>query len=148
MKRPVLTASQAAFLRKLALRYRADAQLPKAWNHRTAEELWSTIVVEIAVQGNVRAGLVIQNSYEAKRQSSLSRLKAFRSNRERLRHIHKVFRAVRARYIQKNFARDQKSRAVLQNFHTVAKSGGPERFFRRIAAEPRKRSESKGCGGS
>lgn len=135
MKRPVLTASQAALLRKLAFRYRTAAKLPTSWKHRTPEELWSTIVVEIAVQGNVRAGFIIQNSYEAKRQSSFSRLKAFDNDTARLQHIHRIFRAVRARYVRKNFRRDPKSKAVLQNFHALVRNGGPKSFFRRIAAE-------------
>jgi hypothetical protein len=136
MKRPVLTARQAALLRKLALRYRTTAKMPKPWNHRTADELWWKIVGEIVAQGNARAGFVIENSYEAKSQTSLSRLKAFRTDRERLQHIHWVFATVRARYIRKNFRRDPKSRAVLRNFHTLNRNGGPKRFFRRIANEP------------
>jgi len=135
MKRPVLTASQAALLRKLALRYRTAVKLPKPWNHRTADELWWKIVGEIAAQGNARAGFVIENSYEAKRQISLSRLKAFRTDGERLRQIHWVFATVRTRYIRKNVRRDPKSRAVLRNFHMLTGNGGPKRFFRRIANE-------------
>jgi hypothetical protein len=135
MKRPILTASQAALIRKLALRYRTAAKLPKPWNDRTADELWWKIVGEIAAQGNARAGFVIENSYEAKRQTSLSRLKAFRTDQERLRHIHWVFATVRSRYIRKNFRRDPKSRAVLRNFHTLTGKGGPKGFFRRIANE-------------
>ncbi len=135
MKRPVLTASQAALLRKLALRYRTAVKLPKPWNHRTADELWWKIVGEIAAQGNARAGFVIENSYEAKRQTSLSRLKAFRTDRERLQHIHWVFATVRSRYIRKNFRRDPKSKAVLRNFHRLTGRGGPKSFFRRIADE-------------
>jgi hypothetical protein len=130
-----LTTSQATLLRKLALRYRTAAKLPKPWNHRTADELWWKIVGEIAAQGNARAGFVIENSYEAKRQISLPRLKAFRTDSKRLQHIHWVFVTIRGRYVGKNFRRDPKSKADLRNFHTMTGKGGPKSFFRRIANE-------------
>jgi hypothetical protein len=136
MKRPVLTPSQAALLRKLTLRYKVTAKLSKPWYSRTADELWWKVLAAIATQGNARAGSVIEGSYEVKRQTSLSRLKTFRTDRERLRHIHWVLATVGTRYIRKNFSRDPKSRAATQNFHTLVKDGGPKRFFQSIADQP------------
>ncbi len=118
------------------MRYRGTAKPSKPWYRRTADELWWKVVGEIAAQGNARAGFVIENSYEAKRQTSLSRLKACHTENERLQHIHWVLTTVRARYVRKNVRRDPKSKAVLRNFQTLNANGGPKQFFRRIADEP------------
>src|SRR5689334_16157532 len=102
MRRPVLSSSQAALLRELALRYKGSGQLLKPWNQRTSDELWTKVLGEIAAQGNARAGSVVENSVEAKKQTSLSRLKAFRTDTQRLRHIHWVLATVRSRYMRKS----------------------------------------------
>jgi hypothetical protein len=57
-------------------------------DRRSADELWWKVLGAIATQGNARAGFVIEGSHEAKKQTSLSRLKAFRTDWERLKHIH------------------------------------------------------------
>jgi hypothetical protein len=138
MKRSILTPIQAALLRKLALRYKGPAKPkpPKPWCSRTADELWWKVLTAIATQGNARAGFVIEGSYEAKRQTSLSWLKAFRTDdRELLRHIHWVLATVGTRYIRKSFSKDPKSKAAYQNYRTLVKAGGPKRFFLSIAKQ-------------
>jgi hypothetical protein len=135
MKRRVLTSRQAALLRKLAMRYRASYQAAKTWQERTPNELWLKVLAAIAAPGNARAAFVIEHAVVARNQASLSRLKAFRSDAERLRHIHWILTTARTRYVRKQFRKDPKSRAALKNFHTLLARGGPKRFFREIAAK-------------
>ncbi len=128
-----MTDRQATQLRKLILRYKNRIELGKPWNRRKPDELWRTVLAQIAVPGNARAGYVIANSYEAKRQTALRRLKAFRTDRQRLHHLYWILRAVGSRYAGKSLKKDRQSKAALHNFHVLTTPGGPKRFFGRIS---------------
>jgi hypothetical protein len=95
-------------------------------------------LTQLVVVGKAGPGYTLQNSYEAKKQVSLARLRALRSDGALQRHIHFVLLAIGTRYVsrRKSWKKDRKAAAAVSNFRTLMRAGGPTKFFQLVAKLP------------
>jgi hypothetical protein len=91
-------------------------------------------LAQIVVVGNAGPGYIVQDSAEAKKQLSLTRLRSFRGDMALRRHIHQILRLIGTRYVGKSLRKDRKSVAAVHNFRALMKAGGPKQFFKKLAA--------------
>jgi hypothetical protein len=130
----ILTDRQAAKLCALVARYKHRGTLGRSWKGRSPDELWLKVLAQIVVVGNAGPGYIVQDSSEAKKQPSLTRLRSYRGDLALRRHIHEILRLIGTRYVGKHLRTDKKSVAAVHNFRVLMKAGGPRRFFRKLAA--------------
>jgi hypothetical protein len=136
VKAALLTEAQARTLRKLVARYKKEVRPWKSWKRRTPDELWRKVLTQVIVVGNAGPGYLLERSVEAKRQVSLARLKSFRNDRAAVkRHLHRILLALGTRYVGKSWRKDRKAHAAAQNYLALVTSGGPKRFFTKVAAQ-------------
>lgn len=104
----------------------------KSWKQRSPDQLWLRVLSQIVVAGNAAPGYTLQNSPAVKERLAYSRLLKL-PNRLRRKRIHRVLQAIGTRYVGKKSS-NRKVDAALHNFKALAKAGGPQRFFKRVAA--------------
>ena len=104
------------------------------WKSKGDEDLWASVLGQIAVVGSAASGLELKNWLN-------SRVGWFQElagcdSKARLKAIHNCFREVGVRYASADIAKCKKSSAAAYNFEVLMSYGGPKEYFSKVATVP------------
>lgn len=132
----MITTSSVNKLKALVRKYKSEVPAPVEgnWQQKSDGELWSSVLVQIAVVGSAVSGQALKDVLSGK-QAWYEHLLNM-ATKVRSKAIHEALREAGVRYASSALEECRKTAAATYNFDVLRSYGGPKSYFSKVAAIP------------
>ncbi len=132
----MLTTTSAGKLKATINRFKHEVPAPESdnWMAKSPGQLWTSVLVQIAVIGNANRGDALKDLV-ARKANWYESLLAMDS-KPRSKEIHRQLLEARVRYTSSLIGKCRKTAAAAYNFEVLEAYGGPKSYFEKIAEVP------------